>query len=70
MTIPTLDTKKSATCFLDQALGEFDVESKISYLRFFSKDDPLKLNREHFSELPEHFDELYTRLSGLSGKPS
>jgi len=62
--------KQIGYLFLDQALGEFDVETKIVYLKFFSSNELVKYDRMPFDELPEHFDELYNRLNGLSGKPS
>jgi hypothetical protein len=62
--------KQIGYLFLDQALGEFDVVTKVFYLRFFASAEPLKFDRIPFSELPERFDELYNRLNGLSGKPN
>lgn len=62
--------KQIGYLFLDQALGEFDVETKVFYLQFFATGDPPKYDRVPFEELPERFDELYDRLNGLSGMPS
>jgi len=62
--------KQIGYLFLDEALGEFDVETKVFYLRFFATSEPLKYERMPFQELPERFDELYDRLNGLSSKPS
>ena len=62
--------KQIGYLFLDQALGEFDVETKVTYLRFFAATEPLKFERIPFKELPERFDELYDHLNDLSGKPS
>jgi hypothetical protein len=65
-----LRRKQIGYLFLDQALGEFDVATKIPYLRFFAPTDPVIFDRIPFEELPKKFDEVYDRLNALSGKPS
>lgn len=59
-----------AYLFLDQALGEFDVEKKLALIEFLPAEAPQKYERHSFKELPGQFDALYNRLRGLSGKPS
>lgn len=56
--------------FLDEALGEFDVETKITLLKFHPSDTPADQARYPFEELPARFDKLYDRLNILSGRPS
>ena len=62
--------KQIAYLFLDEALGEFDVETKVRFLKFLPTDEPEEFARSPFRELPATFDHLYMELNGLSGKPS
>lgn len=62
--------KTIAYLFLEQALGEFDVETKISLLKFLPLEEKTDFKQIPFEDLPVHFDRLYNRLHDLSGKPS
>lgn len=55
---------------LDQALGEFDVETRLGLIRFLSLDEPYDGERHVLDDLPEQFDRLIEQIEGTSGKPS
>jgi hypothetical protein len=55
---------------LDNALGEFDVETRLGRITFYAPEAVTEGNRYPLRELPELFDELIARLEGRSGKPS
>jgi hypothetical protein len=46
--------------FLDSALGEYDVETKLGSLDFLSGADPKSSGAQPFSELPKAFDDVLT----------
>jgi len=59
--------------FLDEALGEFDVESRLGLIKMCPPAASTQEKRYPLSELPYAFDTLASRLaekSGRSGKPS
>lgn len=59
--------------FLDEALGEFDVESRLGLIKMYPPEASTQEKRHPLSELPSAFDTLASRLaekSGRSGKPS
>jgi hypothetical protein len=62
--------KQAGYVLLDDALGEFDVETKVGTIEIVSPDADVDFERFPFSRLPERFDELTERLAGRSGKPS
>jgi hypothetical protein len=47
---------------LDEALGEYDVETKVGPIRFFPSDAHPELARSPLPELPAMFDALYAQL--------
>ena len=55
---------------LDNALGEFDVETRLGPIRFFASDAQIEGDRYPLRELPDLFDRLIARLEERSGKPS
>lgn len=48
---------------LDEALGEYDVETKLSLIKFVSFDEPGMGTRSPLPELPPKFDALYAQLN-------
>jgi hypothetical protein len=48
--------------FLDEALGEYDVEMKLGMIKMFARDADTPGPRYPLLELPEHFDEVYSKL--------
>ena len=44
--------------FLDNCLGEYDVETKVGFVRFKTADKPSKLAKQPISELAETFDKF------------
>lgn len=55
---------------LDEALGEYDVESRLGLIKMLSPDTRTTGERYPFAELPLLFDRLVSRLEGRSGSPS
>lgn len=47
---------------LDGALGEFDVETKVSYIEFGSVTSQADLERSPLAELPARFDALVEKV--------
>lgn len=56
------DYKQLGYLLLDNALGEFDVETKIGMIKLFPWDSSLSIKRYPWHELPGRFDELIKRL--------
>jgi hypothetical protein len=52
---------------LDEALGEFDVETKVGPIRFFARDNPVKEERFPLISLPEIFDRHILTLQRRNG---
>ena len=48
--------------FLDESLGEYDVETKLGLIKMFPISDDAVNERYPLSELPAYFDEVYQRL--------
>ena len=48
--------------FLDEALGEFDVETKVNYIEFCSVTSQTDLERFPLAELPNRFDALVDKI--------
>src|SRR5262249_20250096 len=48
--------------FLDETLGEYDVEMKLGLIKMFSPDAETPGPRYPLRELPGHFDEVYAKL--------
>lgn len=55
---------------LDNALGEFEVETKLGSIEMLPSTAPIEGKRYSFRELPALFDRLTARLEKRSGKPS
>jgi hypothetical protein len=55
---------------LDEALGEYDVESRLGLIKMLSPDQQTDGDRYPLVELPTLFDQLVSRLEGRSGKSS
>jgi hypothetical protein len=48
--------------FLDEALGEYDVETKLALIKMFPPEAETAGPRYPLRELPDHFDEVYAKL--------
>jgi hypothetical protein len=55
---------------LDEALGEYDVETRLGPVKTLSPDQPAEGDRYPLPALPPIFDKLIARLEERSGKPS
>jgi hypothetical protein len=55
---------------LDDALGEYDVESRVGLIKMMSPDADTSTERHVLTELPRLFDRLALRLENRSGLPS
>ena len=64
--------KQIGYLLLDEALGEFDVETRLGLIKMLAPGDPVAIEAERYplSKLPSDFDGLVARLEGRSGKPS
>jgi hypothetical protein len=47
---------------LDEALGEYDVETKLGLIETYAPEERMKGRRYRIAELPAHFDDVYRRL--------
>ena len=57
-----VELKQIGYLLLDEALGEFDVESKVGLIQMFSPETNTSGERYLLSELPERFDKLLQQL--------
>jgi hypothetical protein len=55
---------------LDEALGEYDVETRLGLINMYSPETSTEFARHPFVELPVRFDALILQLEGRSGRPS
>jgi hypothetical protein len=62
-----LDLKQIGYLLLDEALGEYDVESRLGLIKMLSPQTPTDWERHQFADLPSFFDRLVSRLEGRSG---
>jgi len=62
--------KQIGYLLLDEALGEFDVESKLGLIKMFAADACKEGDRNAISDLPALFDQVVAKLEGRSGKAS
>lgn len=62
--------KSMAYLILDEALGEYDVETRLGLIKMFAPEEKTTAQRHPLEELPVLFDKLVARLEGRSGKPS
>jgi hypothetical protein len=65
-----VDWKQIGYLMLDEALGEYDVESRLGLIEMFSPDQRTEGDRYPLAKLPALFDRLVSRLEGRSEKPS
>ncbi|MBL8012481.1 MAG: hypothetical protein JNN05_01400 [Candidatus Omnitrophica bacterium] len=49
--------------FLDEALGEYDMETKVGFIEFQSRDSKNFKDAYPLSVLAEHFDDVYRTLN-------
>jgi hypothetical protein len=61
--------KEIGYLLLDEALGEFDVETKVGLIRFFSRDLPPNQERFPLTDLPALFDRHVLTLQRRNGIP-
>jgi hypothetical protein len=59
-----------AYLMLDEALGEYDVETRLGLIKILSPETRTDSERYPFAELPALFDALIAKLEGKSGRPS
>jgi len=65
-----VDLKQIGYLLLDEALGEYDVETRLGLIKMLSPETRTTEDRYSLPELPALFDELVSRLEGRSGVPS
>jgi hypothetical protein len=63
-----VDLKQIGYLLLDEALGEYDVESRLGLIKILSPQTPTDGERYPLGDLPAQFDELVSRLEGRSGR--
>jgi hypothetical protein len=59
-----------AYLLLDEALGEYDVETRLGLIEILPPEAQSEEERYPLAELPTQFDALVTKLEGKSGRPS
>lgn len=64
------DFKQAGYLLLDEALGEYDVESRLGLVKMLPPEVRTSGERHPIAALPKLFDQLVSRLEGRSGKPS
>ena len=64
------DWRQIGYLLLDDALGEYDVESRLGLIKMYPPDASTSEKRYPFTELPQAFDRLASKLEGQTGKPS
>jgi hypothetical protein len=64
-----VDLKQIGYLLLDDALGEYDVESRLGLIKMLSPQTPTDGKRHPFADLPALFDRLVLRIEGRSGIP-
>ena len=62
--------KQIGYLLLDQALGEYDVETRLGLIKMLAPETRTEGNRYPLPELPVLFDQLAARLEGRSEMPS
>lgn len=62
--------KQIGYLMLDEALGEFDVETRLGLIKMLAPEGHTDGERHPLPELPRLFDQLTMELEGRSGKPS
>jgi hypothetical protein len=64
------DFKQIGYLLLDEALGEYDVESRLGLIKMFSPQTATDGDRYSLADLPTLFDQLVSRLEERSGNSS
>lgn len=59
-----VDLKQIGYLLLDEALGEYDVETRLGLIKMLSPKTSTEGKRHPLNELPKQFDELISRLEG------
>ena len=62
-----IDLKQIGYLLLDEALGEYDVESRLGLIKMLSPQTPTDGERHPLADLPALFDKLVSRIEGRSG---
>jgi hypothetical protein len=62
-----IDLKQIGYLLLDEALGEYDVETRLGLIKMLSPQMPMDGERHPLADLPALFDRLVSRLEGRSG---
>jgi len=65
-----VNLKQVGYLLLDEALGEYDVETGLGLIEMFPPETRTKGDRYPLIELPALFDQLVSRLNGRSIGPS
>jgi len=63
------DLRQIGYLLLDEALGEYDVETKLGLIKILAPETSAQGNRYPLSQLPASFDRLVARLEGRTQKP-
>jgi hypothetical protein len=64
------DLKMVGYLLLDEALGEFDVETRLGLIKMLPPETQTEGKRYPLPQLPDLFDKLVSRLEGISSRPS
>jgi hypothetical protein len=64
------DLKQIGYLLLDEALGEYDVEMRLGFIKMLPPETQTSGERSPLIKLPELFDRLVSRLEGRSGTVS
>lgn len=65
-----LDWMQIGYLILDSVLGEYDVQSRIGFLKMYPPEAQTNERRYPLAELPSAFDDLMSRLEGANRPPS
>ena len=65
-----LDWRQVGYLLLDDVLGEYDVETRIGFLKMYSPEAQTAESRYPLADLPSAFDNLICGLEEQIGKPS
>ena len=64
------DWRQIGYLLLDDALGEYDVETRLGFIKMYSPEVSTSEKRYRFAALPELFDRLISHLEGHGAQPS
>jgi hypothetical protein len=62
--------RQAGYLLLDEALGEYDVETQLGGIKMLPPDEKTGGDRDALVHLPKRFDDLVSKLEGRLGKPS